>query len=167
MKKITFILFVLIAGTTFAQDAPTAAKTATATVNAEIVTPISIADGSTALNFGQIIGSEDGGAVTISNDGSTRTIDATMDVPSSEFSSAAFLITAANEYLYSITIEDITISSAGENPMDITFTHDRLDTANIGSGAGQTVNVGGTLTVGPGQASGLYTGTVTVEVAYE
>jgi spore coat protein U-like protein len=160
MKKITFILFALIAGTTFAQT-----EEGTADVNAEIVSPISIAEG-TPLNFGKIIGAVTGGDVTISNDGTTRTIDASMDVPSSAFSSAAFEVTASNLYSYSITIDDSTITD-GSNPMDVTFTHDKLATANVGNGTAQTVNVGGTLTVGNNQPSGLYEGTVTVQVAYE
>src|SRR5680860_178298 len=160
MKKITFILFALIAGTGFAQTSDS--DTGTATVNAEIVSPISITDGSD-LNFGRIIGNAAGGDVEIDFADVRTFTNADMDVPTTTNlpTTASFDITAALSYKYSISIPVTTLTGAGTD-MGIVFTQDRLSTANVGSGAVQALNVGGVLTVNPAQAEGAYTGTVTV-----
>ncbi len=161
MKKITFILFALIAGTAFAQNA-----VATAPVNAAIVSPITITHtGTTKLEFGNIASPSSATDIVVSNAG-IRTAVAGVTVPGTTSSAAAFEINAASGYNYSITIPAIVLTGTGAN-MGIVFTQDRLSTANSGSGIGQALNVGGTLTVGAGQTAGAYTGTVEVTVAYE
>ncbi|HSM62882.1 MAG TPA: DUF4402 domain-containing protein, partial [Gillisia sp.] len=91
MKKITFILFALIAGTTFAQNTANDAAITTA----EIVSPLSITK-NRALNFGRIIGgTAGGGTVTIAaTDAGARTIPDALDAPLGTVSSAKFTITA-------------------------------------------------------------------------
>ena len=162
MKKITFILFALIAGTGFAQGTSDE-DSGIATVNAEIVSPISIEDGSD-LDFGRIIGNEDGGTVTVSTAGA-RTGDNDLLDPTNEGQAASFDITAADTYNYSIAIPDITLTGDGDN-MAVNF-DSSLGNASVGEGAVQTLNVGGDLTVNASQAEGAYTGEVTVTVAYE
>ena len=166
MKKITFILFALIAGTTFAQDS----DDATATVNAEIVSPISIEDG-TALNFGTINGTGTGGTVSVTTSGIRSFSNSDMAITTATAITAAkFDITAADTYLYSISIPDIDLAptSGTGDDMAVTFEHSRTAIADrTGSGSVQELNVGGTLTVNNAQEAGSYDGTVTVTVAYE
>ena len=162
MKKITFILLALISGTAFAQNS--AKATGTAQVNAEIVSPIKIENG-TALDFGRIIGNSAGGDVVIATNGTrTSTNDDLLD-PTNEGSAGSFDVTAAEGYAYSITINDIVLSGAGDD-MDVTFDNN-LGESSTGTGSTQDLNLGGTLTVNASQAEGDYTGTVTVTVAYE
>ena len=164
MKKITFILFALIAGTTFGQSE----ATGTADVNALIVMPITITNG-TALNFGSIVAAE-GGNVRVNTEGTRTFSNTNMEVISAEaITAASFDITAADQYSYSITIPSIVLSGDG-NDMPVSFTQDidgETDGTATGTGSLQTLKVGGLLTVASGQTTGLYEGEVTVTVAYE
>jgi spore coat protein U-like protein len=163
MKKITFILFALIAGTTFAQT------DGTADVNATIVSPIAISS-SKDLNFGAIASRATDGDVTITSTGG-RTIDADMNVPTSLSNSpqaATFAVTASSGYTYDILIPDTVLAATGGSggvDMDIVFTND-IGASSTGTGNPQPLNVGGTLTVNGGQLSDSYKGTVTVTVTY-
>ena len=162
MKKITFILFALITGTTFAQDT----ATATSTVNAEIISPISIENGS-ELDFGRIIGNAAGGTVTVSTAGDRTTTNSDLLAPSTTVKAASFDVKAADTYNYSIAIPTIDLTFTGGDNMPVTF-DSSLGNANVvGTGAVQTLNVGGVLTVNADQAEGAYAGTVEVTVAYE
>jgi len=168
MKKITFILFALIAGTTFAQDGT---ASGTATVNAEIVTPITIADGTT-LDFGSIVAAE-GGKVRVNTDGTRSFSNNNMKVITANVITAAtFVVTAADLYSYSISIPSIVLTDvAGVGAdMPVSFTQDltgETDGNATGTGAAQTLKVGGLLTVAAGQTEGDYTADVKVTVAYE
>ncbi len=166
MKKITFIVFALIAGTAFGQDA-----TGTATVNAEIVTPIEITDGSD-LNFGSIVAAE-GGNVRVSTDGTRTFSNNDMNVETATtISAASFYVTAADTYSYSISIPSTVLTDAAGVgvEMPVSFTQDletETDGNATGNGSQQELLVGGLLTVAAGQEAGTYDGTVTVTVAYE
>ena len=166
MKKITFILFALIAGTAFGQNASEA--TGTADVLAEIVTPIAITNGS-ALNFGSIVAAE-GGNVRINTEGTRSFSNSNMDVISaSTITAASFDVTAAAYYSYSNSIPATVLTGSG-NDMAISFTHEvdgETDGNATGTGGIQKLNVGGLLTVASGQEAGVYEGDVTVTVAYE
>ena len=165
MKKITFILFALIAGTTFAQEP----ATADAKVFAEIVSPVTITAGSD-LNFGTINGTATGGDVTVSFAGARTFTNGDMEVSSAAtVSNASFNITAAEGYVYSISIPATVLTGVeGTEAMDLTFEHDRNNvTRRTGNGESQGLRVGGTLTVNNLQDAGSYTGTVEVTVAYE
>jgi hypothetical protein len=174
MKKITFILFALIAGTTFAQ---TASETATANVGAEIIQPITITKNND-LNFGRIIGTSAGGTVNIT-EGGVRTSSATPDIldPSTggiaAISASKFTITAAEDFSYGITIPaTVTITGSGGDPMIVTL-NPFYDGAAL-SGASpkgtddkEILTVGGDLAVGTTQGQGAYTATFDVTVTYE
>lgn len=159
MKKITFILFALIAVTGFAQSE----ASGTSTVNAEIVSPISI-ESTSELDFGRIIGNLAGGDVEIKTDG-TRTADNDdlLD-PTDEGQAGAFEVTAAEGYAYSITIPATTLTGNGD-AMTVTFDNN-LGDSSTGSGGVQDLLLGGILTVNGSQAEGAYTGEVTVTVSY-
>ncbi|MFN4764068.1 DUF4402 domain-containing protein [Gillisia sp. Q332] len=172
MKKITFIFFALIAGTGFAQFTQESAE-GTADVNAQIVSPIEITNG-TALNFGSINGTATGGNVNVSTTGA-RTFDNPDMVitTATAITAAAFEITAALDYSYSISIPATSLTGTGV-AMPITFINSlgSTDAAGltqnvVGTGTTQNLNVGGVLTVGDGQTLGAYSGTVKVTVAYE
>lgn len=166
MKKVTFFLFALATSVSFAQ------ATATATVNAEIVSPISITDGS-ALNFGSINGIATGGKVRVNTEG-TRTFsnpDMEMATATSP-TAAAFGVTAAEGYVYNIFIPATTLTGADNSEeMTISFVHDLdgspSDGTGTGTGASQELRVGGLLDVADNQAADEYTGTVSVTVAYQ
>jgi spore coat protein U-like protein len=166
MKKITFALFALIAGTTFAQNSTS--DTGTATVNAEIVSPISISDGSD-LDFGRIIGNAAGGTVTVATDGQRTTDNSDLLAPSTTVQAASFTVNAAKDYNYKVEFSSLSLSdiaSVGAD-MPVTFTSSLGTEHILGTGADQTLTVGGALTVNANQAEGKYTGEVTVTVAYE
>ena len=162
MKKITFILLALIAGTSFAQ-------VETAEVFAEIVSPIKISSESD-LNFGTINGTATGGDVSVAFNGNRTFTNTDMEVTSAVTTTAAsFSIIAASGYVYSITIPDTQLNAVvGSSVMDVTFNHNRNNVSRrTGSGEGQDLLVGGTLTVGDNQDEGEYAGEVEVTVAYE
>ena len=180
MKKITFILFAFIGGAAFAQTT----ASGNATVNALVVSPISITQGS-ALEFGRVIGSTDGGVVTVSTAG-VRTDNASNNLlaPSDNVQEATFTVKASADHSYSISIPSLNLTGGSGADMAVAFTSS-LGTANTedidgiittvpgsysnvsGTGADQTLKVGGALTVNPLQGEGSYTGTATVTVAYE
>lgn len=160
MKKITFTLLALISGSIYAQSE----AIGTATVNAEVVSPISITSDAN-MNFGKLIGISAGGTVTLKEDGTRTFSDNNIDAPSTGVSAAAFTIKAANSYSYTITIPDATLSD-GTNSMSLSFTNS-LGATSTGTGADQSMNVGGILTLNANQPEGTYTGDVEVTVAYE
>lgn len=162
MKKITFILLVsLISGTAFAQST----ASGTATVNAEIVSPITITDG-TDLDFGRIIGNTAGGTVTVDTDSERTADNDNLLAPSTTVQAASFTVKAAEGYNYKITIPTVNLAGSGD-AMPVVFTSSLGNTNVLGTGENQTLTVGGALTVNANQAEGAYTGTVEVTVAYE
>lgn len=161
MKKITFVLFTLIAGTTFAQSAD-----ATAVVNAKIVSPITISNsGASALDFGNLASPAAATDIVVSTTG-IRTDVAGVTIPGTTTTAASFSVVAENGYTYTVSIPDIELTGTGGANMAVTFVHDAGVTPS-GTGVAQTINVGGTLTVNPSQVATSYTGTATVTVAYE
>ena len=164
MKKITFILFALIAGTAFGQNT----TSASADVNAVIVSPISITS-TRALNFGTIAQETSGGNVRIAHDAiGTRTfsnsgmrVSTSLETPTS----AIFEITAPAGYTYGISIPNTTLSF-GDFEIPVSFTHSQTGTGNEG-GVTDMLYVGGLLDVAGNEDSGTYEGVVTVTVAYE
>ena len=160
MKKITFILFALITGTTFAQNG-TANETATAT--ADVVSVISIVK-DFDLNFGKVI-TGTAGTVIIGQDG-TRSTSSTADyVTSTATKAAKFTITAEQGYTYSIGLVNTTLTGAGD-PMSFTLDPSLSAAGNAGN-VDKELFIGGTLTVASTQAVGAYAGEVVVTVAYE
>ncbi len=162
MKKITFILIALITGSAMAQDG--AQANATATVNAEIVSPISI-ESTSNLDFGRIIGNDAGGDVKIATDGTRTSDNNDLLDPTEEGNQADFEITAAEGYSYSISAPATQLTGDGE-AMDVTF-ESSLGNSAEGTGNTQNLGLGGILTVNPSQAEGDYTGEVSVTVSYE
>jgi len=175
MKKITFILFALIAGTTFAQDTNT--DKATANAGAEIIQPITITKNND-LNFGRIIGTALGGTVTV-DDADLRASVATgildpSTTGTANISTAKFTISAAEGYLYGITIPaSVLLTGSGGADMKVTlnpfYEGSALiaTTAPAGTATSEILMVGGDLAVGTTQGQGAYTAEFDVSVTYE
>lgn len=162
MKKITFILFALIAGTAFAQEGAT--STATATVSADIVSTINITK-DVDLNFGKVISDTSGGTVIIDTD-SERTGTANIVTVGTSPTAAKFSINAETGYTYSISIEGTDLTGAGAD-MPVNYNRISLPLAGNMGGTDTELFIGGTLTVGANQAVGAYSGTLDVTIAYE
>lgn len=164
MKKFSIILFALFAGTAFAQNS----NSATAVVNATLVSPISI-ESSRGLNFGTIAQESTGGNVRIAHDASgTRTFSNTsMEVLTSVETptSAMFQITAPEGYTYGISIPATSLT-LGDFEIPVSFTHNMKSTGNAG-GLQDVLYVGGLLDVSGNEDPGTYVGEVSVTVTYE
>ncbi len=157
MKKITFIVFALIAGTAFAQDAD-----ATAITSAEIVEALSITK-DRDLNFGQIIAGNGAETVTIAaTSAGLRSISTAANAPGVTPTSAQFTITAS-DYNYSISMTDTNLSGTDLTTMVLT----PLSSLGTSSSGDKTLYVGGDLAVNASQEVGSYSGEIVVTVSYE
>ena len=160
MKKITFILFALIAGTTFAQQT----ANADAIVSADIVSVIQITNDA-ALDFGKVISNAGGGTIVIDPDGTRNASSTAESLTASTTTAAGFQVNAALNYLYNVTYTLPDLTGAGV-AMPVTLITNSKSTFK-GTGIDDPMTVGATLTVGANQAVGNYTSTLNVEVAYE
>ena len=162
MKKITFILFALVTGSIFAQDAD-----ATANVDAVIVAPLSIKVEDN-MNFGSI--AADGAAGTVilnANSDANADASSSASLVASTRRAALFLVDAAANYGYSITLpSSVTLTNGTDNMTLDNFTSG-LGATSVGTGIDQLLYVGGTLNVAANQAEGAYNGDVKVTVSYE
>lgn len=153
MKKITFILLVLLTGTAFGQTPVTS--------SAEIIEAITLTE-VTGLNFGKV--DNTAGTVIISTAGvvtGTKT-----QISGGTTSAAELTVTGEPNEAYTITVPTTTtLSDGGSATMDVTGI-DHNATQVLDASGNETVNLGGTLTVGATQTTGSYTGTISVTVAY-
>ena len=161
MKKITFILLALISGTAFAQNS----ASTTATVNAEIVSPLKITKEGD-LDFGQIAVGSVAGAVRVLVDATASYSVPEMKIPSNIVTPAKFKVTAEEGSHFGISIPATVLTGEGDD-MPINFFHNLLNTQNIVGSEAIDLTVGGLLTVNANQEPGEYTGTVQVTVSYE
>ena len=81
--------------------------------------------------------------------------------------SGKFTVTGLAGSTYKLTVPESTTIANGSNSMTIALTKSASSTGNTLSGGTSTFYVGGTLSVGATQATGNYSGTYTVTVAYE
>jgi len=141
----------------------------TATVNtsasATIIAPITI-EKTADMNFGTII--KGAGTVTLSTSGDrTTSYSAFSGTQVGTVNAASFDITGEVGYLYDLTLPgdlDVTLTDGIDGSMSVdTFVS---NTTGVLTGGTETVLVGATINVGATQASGSYTGTFDVTVAY-
>lgn len=162
MKKFLLIMFVFSAGNMFAQST----ASASATINAEIVSPISIQGGG-LIDFGRIASTKEGGEVYVSPAGTRTASVENLLIPGSA-TTAKFLVKAADGYAYSLAVKaDPLTSGSGEgaHTMDVNF---ELAEYNLtGNGQEQEIGLTSTLVVNPAQAAGDYKGEVIMTVSYE
>ncbi len=138
-----------------------APKSDTVPVTITLLAPISISVGAN-MDFGQLLPTGTAGTVIVTTAG-VRTCSSEVDCFGGFPSAAAFDVTGASGQSYFITFSPGTLTGPGA-PMTVdTFTHDATQALVGGS---DTFNVGATLSVGPNQAAGTYSGPFTVTVNY-
>lgn len=171
MKKIVLAASIaaiaagLGAGT--AQAATGSTASASGTANATVVAPLTITHtGGAALNFGNFTAGT-GGTVTISATGGATAGGDVGLLTGSATTADAFTVSGSGTRAFSIT-PSITnqVSTGGASPATMAFTVTTPASATLVAGT-YTLNVGGQLTVGSGQAPGSYTGSYTVAVTYQ
>ncbi|MAM18222.1 MAG: DUF4402 domain-containing protein [Christiangramia sp.] len=159
MKKITLLAGLLFTGIGFSQSS----AEGSATVNAEIVEPISITSSGT-LDFGEIAQDASAGDVTLTATNSVSYTNSNMEVAGTTTTVPTFSVSVPSGLTYAVSIPDVTLTS-GTNNMTLT---DFTTSLPASTGASATsFTVGGTLKVGATQATGSYTGDVKVTVSYE
>ncbi len=148
-----------------------AATSATANAKATILTALSVAVDSTAntLDFGTIAPTATAANVVVGPNGSLTGGCPAGLLCSGTTAAPAFNITGAPSATVYVTFANASETlTSGANTMSVSGFTTNLpsDTATLdGAGAG-TFSVGGSLAVGANQAAGSYTGTLTVQVAY-
>ncbi len=154
MKKITFILLALLSGTAFGQS--------TVSSSAEIIQAISFSENK-GLNFGKV--DNGAGTVIIGTNGSTNGGTKTKQIAGGAPGPADLTVKGEPDEAYNIIVNPLTTLSGSGSSMDV------IDINHNGTGildaAGEEIfQIGGTLKVNAGQATGTYTGTVSVTVSY-
>ncbi len=166
MKNRKYALMITVFALVMSTQTAVAAD-GTGTATATIIAPITITP-VLDLAFGKL-SANTGGTVVISTAGARSVGSGTVALVNtgSTQNQATFDITGDGVSTYAITLPGAaaTITSGGDTMSVDTFVSDPAATGTLTAGA-QTVNVGGTLTVGSGQATGSYTGTFTVTVEY-
>ncbi|MCE1197899.1 MAG: DUF4402 domain-containing protein [Marinilabiliales bacterium] len=171
MKKlgILFIALVGFAASSYAQSSASATATSTAT----IVKPLALTN-NRDLAFGRIAVTATGtGNVTIAAvDAGTRAVGGGSTgitlANGLASSSASFTVTGEGNTSYSLTFPGTATLSDGTHNMTATLALDAAHGASNTLAAGGTEDfyIGGSLAISAGQASGDYTGTFNVTIAY-
>ena len=159
MKKIVLAAVTVLA---FSSSSAFAAQ-ATGSATANIIAPISVTHTALAtLNFGTFDAGT-GGSVTVTQGGIGSAGGSVNFVSGSVNAADAFTVAGDGNRVFTIVTTGGNVTS-GANTM--AFTTSAPATGTLASGVGG-FNVGGTLTVGSGQAVGSYTGTYTATVNYQ
>lgn len=141
---------------------------ASASATATIITPISISK-SADLNFGSVIAGGSTGTVVLSTAGVRSATDGATLGSGSLATAAAFAVSGQASATYTITLPSspITVTNGASDTMTVDAFGSNPSGAGTLNGSGnQTVNVGARLNVGITQATGVYTGSFDVSVAY-
>lgn len=160
------IASVVIAGFSIKASAQ---STATASASANIIVPISITK-TVDMNFGNIAVSATISGTAILTPAGTRTTGGaggvTLPATTGTVSAASFTVAGQSGYTYAITLPTSCIISDGAtHTMTVdNFISAPASTGVLSSAGSETLNVGATLNVSAGQASGLYTNTTGVPV---
>jgi hypothetical protein len=173
MKKVLVLFAVIIMITGYSTKVMAQATENTAAA-AKIVTPLSITETS-SLHFGTmaILAGTPGTCVLSTQGTRTQTGGVNLSVQAPTASNAAYNVSGAVNTTYGITLPStITVTSGGAN-MTINSLLARTASAGTNGLTGtlstsgtDNFTVGGTLNVAAGQATGIYTGTFDVTVAY-
>jgi hypothetical protein len=151
------------ANSTFAQ------ASATASVTANIITPITIVK-TVDMNFGNVAVSATVAGTTILAPAGTRTTGGaggvTLPANTGTVTAATFTVSGEPTFTYAITLpSSATITDASSHTMTVnSFTSNPSSTGVLSGGGSQTLTVGATLNVLAGQASGSYTNATGVPV---
>ena len=171
MKAIKFfaiaILFSGVSVLSSAQTNPNVEGTGTAAAN--IISPLSITQNN-GLEFGTIATSGTAGTVTIAAQEALNLTWSNVSVikpTDAARKSGKFTVTGLSGSTYKLTVPESATIANGANSMSIALTKSAPSTGNTLTGGTSSFYVGGTLSVGATQATGNYTGSYTVTVAYE
>lgn len=143
------------------------AQAADGTANAKVITALTLIS-STDLEFGQLsVGASGGSLVIATDDSRTQTGDVVLE--GGTYNAGVWAVTGEASTAYDITLPaSATLSSGGSSMTVDTFTSDKAgETSTLDGTGADTFKVGATLTVAGSQATGTYTGTYTVTVAYQ
>ena len=168
MKNIIKSLVIATAVLGFANSS-FAQATATASASANIITPISIAK-TVDMNFGNVAVSATISGTAVLAPAGTRTTGGaggvTLPATTGTVSAASFDVTGQASYTYAITLPtSTTITDGASHTMTVdAFTSVPATTGTLSASGTQTLNVGATLNVAAGQASGTYTNATGVPV---
>jgi len=153
-----------LAATAALMSTSASAAEATGSAGATIIAPLAISN-TAGLNFGTVAPGSESATVTLGSDG-TRTCAAALTCLDENHQAAAFAVTGQSGYSYNITVPaSVTMSDGGSNSMTATLSGSK-SSGTITDGT-DSFTVGGVLTVAGSQAAGSYTGSFTVEVAYQ
>lgn len=144
-----------------------AASVSTATASANVITPMTIAE-NTALHFGDVGVGAGGGDVTLAPGGGRSVTAGDAEIIAGGANTpGTFTITGEPNKAYTLTYPAAPVDiSGGTGTMDVdNFTDNSAGT--MPAGGTETFNVGATLTIGGGQAAGLYSNTYTLTVNYQ
>lgn len=153
-----------------AQAQATASDTATGSVT--IIQPLTIAK-DVDLAFGRIVKPASGsGSVTIANTSDTVTAaGGAVALPGITTSRAKFTIAGEGGQAVTVSVPASFNMLNGSNTIAVALTPDLSSPTSLsgalGSAGGATLYVGGNFSLPAGQATGLYTGTFNVSVAYQ
>lgn len=173
MKNLKFFtLAIAILGftaTSFAQNPlGNPQVSATATANANIITPLTI-ENNRELNFGNIVSGAEGTVTIASTDAGERSQTGGAQFPTTvlgTISSAKFTVSGFAGAAYGITmpVDDAIVLKNGSNEMKLKeFTN---NAKKVLTGGFEVFYVGATLQVGAAQAAGAYTASFDIKVNY-
>jgi hypothetical protein len=152
-----------------AVSAPAAAATQNATVNANVVRPLTLAS-QQDLDLGTIIltlGSWSGATVGISRAG-VFTCNAQV-VCTGAPQVARYKVTGTNKMVVKITAPNVTLVNQSDSTKTLVLTLDSPGTVTLTSSGepGNTFDLGGSITLSSTTAQGTYSGTLAVTVDYQ
>jgi len=143
------------------------AASVSTTASANVITPISIAE-VTALDFGDVSVGVGGGDVTLAPGGGRSVTAGDAEIVAGGTNTAGtFTISGQPNKAYTLTYPAAAVDiSGGVGIMDVgTFTDN--SSGVIPLAGTENFNVGATLTIGGGQAAGLYSNTYLLTVNYQ
>jgi Domain of unknown function (DUF4402) len=169
MNNIKRFALTTVAALTVASSLSAAQNSATTSANAtaRIIAPITLVK-TADLNFGDVVPSGVAGTVTVTP-AAVRTAAGGASLGNgAAVTAAAFTVGGQGSATYAITLPAAAVTlTAGANTMTVdTFTSNPSGTGLLSGGGSQTLNVGANLNVGAAQATGTYSGTFSVTVAY-
>jgi|WetSurMetagenome_2_1015567.scaffolds.fasta_scaffold00014_48 hypothetical protein len=174
ISKILFVVIVMMTGFTARMNAQATENTSAAV---QIVTPITVSETS-SLHFGTmaVLAGNSGSCVLSTQGVRTQTGGVNLSAQAPTASNAAYNVSGAVNTTYAITLPaSITVTESLLHTATMVIDNLAARTASAGangltgtlSATGtDSFTVGGTLNVGAGQSTGLYTGSFDVTVAY-
>ncbi len=168
IKKVSFLsiscIAVMLAGTNVSR----AQATATASVSANVIAPVSLAK-TVDMNFGNAAVAVGAGGTVVLNPASSRSTTGagvTLPATAGTVSAASFTVSGAPNYTYAITLpSSAVISGPASSSMTVaSFTSSPSATGLLSVSGTQILTVGASLSVSAGQHSGTYTNATAVPV---